>query len=50
MLENSYKQIGDHRVEWFGTNNDGESVASGLYFYVFSVGSYRYSGKMMLMK
>jgi hypothetical protein len=34
MLTDAYVSAGDHEIEWDGTNDAGEEVASGLYLYV----------------
>jgi len=41
---------GSHQVSWNGTDSDGGSVASGIYFYRISAGDYSSSKKMMLLK
>jgi methionine-rich copper-binding protein CopC len=43
-------EAGSHRVSWDGTDSDGGSVASGIYFYRISAGDYSSSKKMMLLK
>lgn len=41
---------GSHQVSWDGTDSDGESVASGIYFYRIAADDYSSSKKMMLLK
>ena len=41
---------GSHQISWNGTDSDGGSVASGIYFYRISAGDYSSSKKMMLLK
>lgn len=42
--------VGIHRVDWDGTNDVGQHVASGVYFYRLQVGTLSESKKMLLMK
>jgi len=41
---------GNHTVQWDGTNERGEAVASGVYIYQLKAGSHIKSKKMMLLK
>ena len=41
---------GYHRVQWDATDNDGKSIASGLYFYELRVGDFVQRLKMNLVK
>ena len=41
---------GNHQVSWDGTDSDGGSVASGIYFYRISAGDFSSSKKMLLLK
>ncbi len=41
---------GIHRVDWDGTNDFGQHVASGVYFYRLQVGDFAETKKMILMK
>ncbi|EQB63003.1 MAG: hypothetical protein RBG1_1C00001G0582 [candidate division Zixibacteria bacterium RBG-1] len=44
------KQIGNYTVSWNGTNQSGETVASGLYLYRLSVEDKSFTKKMSLLK
>jgi hypothetical protein len=41
---------GSHQISWDGTDSDGGSVASGIYFYRISADDFSSSKKMMLLK
>jgi len=41
---------GQHSLVWNGMDNNGESVASGVYFYRLETGNYKQTKKMLLMK
>jgi len=43
-------EAGQHRVLWDGKNQEGEEVASGIYFYRIAAGSYTKTAKMSLLK
>ena len=45
-----FAEAGIHNVVWNGTNNVGNKVASGIYFYKAQVGQYTATRKMILMK
>lgn len=49
-LLNEAKTAGDYDVEWNGRDNNGLSVASGVYLYKIQAGKYSNTKKMMLMK
>jgi hypothetical protein len=49
-LTNNYYTAGSHRVVWDGTNNSGEKINSGIYFYELSAGETRIVKKMQLLK
>jgi WD40 repeat protein len=40
----------DRAAYWDGTNEMGESVASGVYFYTFSAGEFKATRKMLVIK
>jgi hypothetical protein len=43
-------EAGTHRLMWDGKNSSGEDVASGVYLYKLSAGSYQEIRKMVLIK
>jgi hypothetical protein len=43
-------QAGPHTVVWNGTDDNGKSVSSGLFFYRMNSGKYSSTKKMILMK
>jgi hypothetical protein len=43
-------QAGEHQVVWDGRNQNGETVASGVYLYKLVTDSYSEARKMMLLK
>ncbi|MFQ5584811.1 MAG: FlgD immunoglobulin-like domain containing protein, partial [Calditrichia bacterium] len=50
-LLNEHKAVGTHTVQWDGTNDAGEPVGSGVYFYRFTAGeNFVRTNKMILMK
>jgi len=49
-LVNVEKPAGYHSAIWDGTNDGGENVASGIYFFEFKADSYVKTNKMILMK
>jgi len=44
------KLAGDYSVAWDGKNDNGEQLASGVYFYQLIVGGYTSAKKMVLLK
>ncbi|MBN1543794.1 T9SS type A sorting domain-containing protein, partial [candidate division KSB1 bacterium] len=41
---------GVHRIQWNGTNTEGEPAASGVYFYRLSAGKTVRIGKLVLLR
>jgi hypothetical protein len=50
QILDKYLLVGDHVVEWDGTNTYGNSVASGIYFYTIRSGDNFASKKMLLLR
>jgi len=49
-LINDNLRAGRHKIIWNGTNDEGESVSSGMYFYKLSQNENVITKKMMLLK
>lgn len=49
-LIDEYVDAGNHTATWNGRDNDGNEVASGVYFYKLKSGRYTTTKKMILMK
>ena len=49
-LIDGYLSAGEHRVEWDSTDDDGNTVASGVYLYKLIAGTVTVSKKMTLVK
>ncbi len=49
-LVSSEFAAGQHQIVWNGRNDNGEKVASGMYLYRITAGSFVQTKKMMLMK
>lgn len=49
-LVSGEKTAGFHTVEWNGTNDSGEKVASGIYIYRIRAGAFSKARKLILMK
>ncbi len=49
-LLNGAQPAGVHRVVWDGKNNQGQSSASGVYFYRLNAGAEVFTGKMVMTK
>lgn len=49
-LVNEIKIAGQHVVPWDGRNDNGQLVASGLYFYTLKTGSFIKTNKMVLLR
>jgi len=48
--EQQNPQIGGHQVVWNGLNYRGEQMASGVYFYRLSAGSFHETRKMIILR
>jgi hypothetical protein len=49
-LVNEERFPGSYQVQWDGRNDDGEEVASGIYFCLLKIGDFAEPKKMMLIK
>jgi hypothetical protein len=49
-LLNDKRPVGNHRIVWTGDNNQGNQVASGVYFYRLIAGQFRATKKMVLLR
>jgi len=49
-LVDELRQANSYQVVWDGTDNSGGAVASGVYFYRMTAGSFVQTNKMMLLK
>jgi hypothetical protein len=49
-LVNEAIPAGDHEVIWNGTDRSGRAVATGVYFYRLTAGSYQQTRRMVLLK
>lgn len=49
-LVNETLESGNHTVIWNGTDNNGKSVSSGIYFYKMKTDNHEETKKMILMK
>jgi hypothetical protein len=50
LMNNTFQDPGYFRLEWDGTNNNGQSLSSGIYFLQLKAGPYSHSLKMILQK
>lgn len=50
ILADGFKAPGTYKAFWDGTNNHGQQVSSGVYFYRFSSDKYTSTRKMILLK
>ena len=49
-LVNERKRAGHYVAYWDGTDNDGQKAQGGIYFYTITVGEYKDTKKMLLIK
>ena len=49
-LENGIQSAGNHQIVWDGTDSNGNSVSSGVYFYRLSTGDRSLTKRMTLLK
>jgi hypothetical protein len=49
-LVNGFESTGHKTVRWDGTDENGQKVSSGIYFYRLEAGNFRQTHKMVLMK
>ena len=49
-LVDTYKSSGYNSVKWNATNNQGQLVSAGVYFYTIETGDFRQTKKMILVK
>jgi hypothetical protein len=49
-LVNETVNAGDHTVVWHGTDDNGRSVSSGIYYFKMNAGKYSSTKKMIMMK
>ncbi|MBP7309720.1 MAG: carboxypeptidase regulatory-like domain-containing protein, partial [Candidatus Cloacimonetes bacterium] len=49
-LVNETKAAGNYTVPWNGTDSNGRSVSSGIYYYKMTAGKYSSTKKMIMMK
>ena len=49
-LVRNNKEAGSHMARWDATNNSGEPVTTGMYFFTIQSGDFRQTKKMVLLK
>ena len=50
QLDIGHQTVGIHQVHWNGNNEQGEKVASGVYFYTLRAGDFMATRRMLIMK
>jgi flagellar hook assembly protein FlgD len=49
-LLNNIQDPGYKSIQWNATNNQGQPVSAGVYFYSIEAGQYKQTKKMVLLK
>ena len=49
-LVDEFKESGKHAVTWGGSNNNNQTVPSGVYYCIVTSNGYRYAQKIILLK
>ena len=49
-LVNEYQSAGYKDIQWDATNNEGKTVAAGMYITFVKIGTFTHSNKMILLK
>ena len=49
-IDQGENSVGTHTVEWDGTNDDGDTLSSGVYFYQLRTKDFNKTMKMLLVK
>jgi len=49
-IQNGYLNAGSHSLSWFGKDQNGNKVPSGVYFYEVRSDNRTAKGKMLLLK
>lgn len=49
-LVNKYQNAGEYAIRWDGKDNEGQAVASGVYFYRLESGNFSRARRMLLLK
>ena len=49
-LINTHQKSGYKSIQWNATNDKGQPVPSGFYFYTIQAGDYKKTNKMLLLK
>ncbi|MBD3163121.1 MAG: S8 family serine peptidase [Candidatus Latescibacteria bacterium] len=50
LVEGTVKSAGQHQIDWDGTDDNGNRVGSGVYFYSFESGSKREARSLILLR
>ena len=50
LVDNEYKNAGTHLVQWDGSDANGMTVSSGIYFYTLQFGNFSHTKQMTFMK